>query len=114
MTNKEYRKNYQGFNSFDFWDSLNQYETAALRRDVKTRAGVPLEGTNWKASVRRDNDGLTLTSYYTDVLRILDNGQLVRLWDGYSATTARHINKLMDRLSLPRLSKREWYELPTA
>lgn len=45
-----------------------------------------------KAVVRVDDDGAeTLTSYRTDVVRRSASGELVRLWDGWSATTGRHI-----------------------
>lgn len=111
MTNKEYRENWQGYRTFDFWDSLTPYEISELRKDVKRR-GTVLDGTNWKASYRFDENGVTLTSYYTDVLRIDRNGNAVRLWDGWSATTARHINKFLALFNLAPISKREYVDLP--
>lgn len=50
-----------------------------------------------KALVRYDatTDTLTLQSYQTDVCKIIDWNsnfpRFVRLWDGYSATTSRHV-----------------------
>lgn len=34
----------------------------------------------------------TLYSYGTKIISRLNNGSLVKYWDGYSATTQRHIN----------------------
>ena len=45
--------------------------------------------------IDRDNDIYTLRSYDTDVCRVryLNSGFVFeKLWDGYSATTMRHIN----------------------
>lgn len=45
-----------------------------------------------KAYVQMDDDGTeTLYSYNTPVIRRAKNGNLTRLWNGYSATTQRHI-----------------------
>lgn len=33
----------------------------------------------------------TLYSYSTPIIKRLDNGVLVRVWDGWTATTGRHI-----------------------
>lgn len=45
-----------------------------------------------KAIVVVDDDGNeTLKSYQTDVIRRDAGGSLHRLWDGWSATTGRHI-----------------------
>lgn len=48
-----------------------------------------------KARVITDWDARTeiLVSYTTEVMkRDIDTGELTRLWDGWSATTGRHIN----------------------
>lgn len=44
-----------------------------------------------KAIVKIENATETLQSYDTDVIKRLWNGNLVRLWGGWSATTGRHI-----------------------
>lgn len=45
-----------------------------------------------KARVIVDDDGTeTLISYNTPVMKRTPDGQLVRLWWGWSATTGRHI-----------------------
>lgn len=38
-----------------------------------------------------DNGNETLKSYQTDIIRRDADGSLHRLWDGWSATTGRHI-----------------------
>lgn len=50
-----------------------------------------------KCYVTIDEQGnKTLTSYNTEVARITKEGKIERLWDGYSATTMRHINAFVD------------------
>ena len=45
-----------------------------------------------KAIVKEYENGVKiLQSYKTDVLRIDPDGKLTRLWNGWSATTGRHI-----------------------
>lgn len=45
-----------------------------------------------KAVVEVAQDGTeTLYSYNTPIIKRLISGELVRLWDGWSATTGRHI-----------------------
>lgn len=45
-----------------------------------------------KAVVKVKGNGTeVLQSYETDVIKRLPNGNLVRLWDGWSATTGKHV-----------------------
>ena len=45
-----------------------------------------------KAIVKIDNEGSeTLYSYGTPILTKRTNGEMVKHWDGWSATTGRHI-----------------------
>ena len=50
-----------------------------------------VEGSYRKASVLTENNSETLYSYDTPIVRRDADGNLVRLWDGWSATTGRHI-----------------------
>lgn len=52
-----------------------------------------------------------LMSYITVVCSYV-NGEFIKLWNGYSATTIRHINSFRSFLKLPQLNKKEWLELP--
>lgn len=66
-----------------------------------------------KATLCRSNDGsVTLFSYQTDVAMIDGNGTFHRLWNGYSRTTAKHVNDFRIMHGLPTLSKKEWDALP--
>lgn len=60
-----------------------------------------------KAKVVIDDNGQkTLFSYDTEIMRKNPDGTLVKLWDGWSATTGRHIKAFCG------LNKKEYDELP--
>ena len=60
-----------------------------------------------KAKVKTYTDGTrVLQSYNTDVAKIDANENVIRLWDGWSATTGRHI------ASFCGLNKKEFLNLP--
>lgn len=58
-----------------------------------------------KVKIYSDNTKV-LQSYNTDVAKIDANGNAIRLWDGWSATTGRHI------ASFCGLNKKEFLNLP--
>ena len=59
-----------------------------------------------KAHVEVADDGTqTLWSYTTKVAKRLPSGEIIRLWDGWSATTGRHINAFCG------MNKKEWMAL---
>lgn len=61
-----------------------------------------------KAQVIERGDGyIYLRSYYTDVGRVI-NGMFERLWDGYSATTMRHVNSFLDEFGIDGGGKAWW------
>lgn len=55
--------------------------------------------------VVEDNGTETLFSYGTPILKRLVSGELVKLWDGWTATTGRHIKAFCG------LSKAEYMSL---
>lgn len=61
-----------------------------------------------KAKVVMDSGKVYLQSYDTFVCYMDENGQFLRLWNGWSATTARHINAFRNAYDLPVISKKEW------
>ncbi len=65
-----------------------------------------------KAKVYEKNGAKILRSYETDVIMIDKNGNIKKLWDGYSATTMRHINAFMAYVGLPYSGKKWWNSLP--
>lgn len=77
---------------------------------------IPMHCTNKsfyrKAIVKVTNKGYILQSYNTDVVAIDYNGKIYRLWSGWSATTARHVNDFLQQHNHNKLSKKEWLQLP--
>lgn len=69
---------------------------------------------NGRAYTTTDDNGNTyLTSYKTTVCKIVDN-EFIRLWGGWSSTTARHVNEFRQQHGLPKISKSEWQEMEVA
>ena len=65
-----------------------------------------------KAIVTEYNDNyIVLTSYDTEVCRI-ENGRFIRMWEGYSATTMRHVNAFIDLFGIDGGGKKWWDQLP--
>ena len=85
-----------------------------LRKDVRDRINsdechIVVEGTNRKATYWCNEDAeLVLRSYYTDVMSVDSEGNITKLWNGYSVTTMNHINKFLEELGMKTLSKHEW------
>ena len=76
---------------------------------MKTYELTPHDGRKsfyGKARVKVDNGAETLFSYNTPVIRRNADGTLSRLWDGWSATTGRHVAAFCG------LNKKEWDALP--
>lgn len=76
---------------------------------------IPVDGRKSfynKAIVTDYNGTKTLTSYATDVAKIDIQGNFIKLWGGYSATTMRHINAFRIENGLQAISKKEWLEIP--
>ena len=61
-----------------------------------------------KAVVRIDRKGETLYSYNTPVMVRRPNGELERLWSGWSATTGRHVKAFCG------INKKEWDKMEVA
>ena len=112
---KEYKERLNDAEVYGGRDYLYPEEVSELRHDVKERAqGVGvyiLPNSNNRAtySVAIDTHGFccVLTSYYTDVVKI-ENGQLIKLWNGYSKTTAHHVDEFCKLFDMPSPSKYQW------
>lgn len=50
--------------------------------------------------------------YGTPVLHVDNLGKYRRLWDGWSITTQRHINKALATLGRNGIDKATWYDMP--
>ncbi len=56
----------------------------------------------------KDNGETVLQSYNTEVCKVDSAGKFVRLWDGYSVTTMRHINSFLSFMDIPGGGKCWW------
>jgi len=76
---------------------------------MKTYELTPTDGRKsfyGKATVQLDDNGTeTLYSYNTAIIKRLASGELVKLWNGWTATTGRHIKAFCG------LSKKEFEKL---
>lgn len=59
------------------------------------------------------DDRLEIYSYDTKVLTVTENGEFQRNWKGWSITTQRHINKVLQEFGYPAINKETWLKLPT-
>lgn len=64
-----------------------------------------------KAHVVEEHGKKELVSYYTTVCSIDAYNVFHRLWDGYSATTMRHINSFRIMNGMIAIGKSEWDEM---
>lgn len=66
-----------------------------------------------KAIVLRTNDELQLQSYNTIVCGTKRDGTLIKYWDGYSATTMKHIKEFAKQFCRGlEINKKERDKLP--
>ena len=129
MTNKEYkraRENAESANELDtfvtyegYFGYPNRYmkpeDIKELRKEYKElkkdKNAFALDGFSGRALVIPMESGdVVLQSYYTAVA-VIRNGRFIKLWDGYSNTTLKHINEFRRHYNMSALSKREWIEL---
>lgn len=59
----------------------------------------------------KDNGDKVLYSYNTPILRLTAKGELEKIWNGYSATTMRHINAFLDTFGVKGGGKKWWEAL---
>lgn len=61
-----------------------------------------------KAQIYISSDGTkVLKSYNTFVATLKNNGELIRHWNGYSQTTAKHLTAFLGR----KIKKSDWLKL---
>lgn len=110
MTNKEYREKRDNIYEFTFWDHLTSDEIKQIRKNRKLENAVPLPGANDRAYIRKDGENVyTLVSYFTDVCQVAGT-DFIKLWDGYSVTTMKHINAFCNLIGRAGFNKRSWIE----
>lgn len=60
-----------------------------------------------------DTDAEEVRIYsYSTLVGVVKNGKFIKKWGGYSSTTIKHINQVLADLSLPKITKKDWEELP--
>lgn len=75
--------------------------------ELKPTAGQKQRNFYGKATVIIDDDGSeTLLSYNTPIIKKDSNGNFSRLYDGYTATTGRHIRAFCG------MNKADFMQLP--
>lgn len=90
--------------------------TAAARTSYKVSELLPVgaqKNFNHRAHILQDAAGtLQLLSYETIVASFdPQTKEFKKLWDGYSATTQKHINAFCDYCGIEGFNKKEWEEL---
>lgn len=58
------------------------------------------------------NGNLVKIYSYSTLVAVVENGKLYRIWNGYSATTMKHINQVLEEMYLPRITKKDWEKMP--
>lgn len=58
--------------------------------------------------IEKDNGEKVLQSYNTEVCKIRSNGEFVRMWEGYSVTTMRHVNSFLSFFGISGGGKEWW------
>ena len=58
--------------------------------------------------IETENGEKVLQSYNTEVCKISCNGEFVRMWEGYSTTTMRHVNSFLSFFGISGGSKAWW------
>lgn len=95
---------------------LSKYELKEMRKDYKywlNNGYKRVPGCNERALyiVNSDNT-VELLSYYTTVLLIdINDHKYYKLWSGYSVTTLKHVNALLNMYGFNTVSKKEWENL---
>lgn len=130
MTNKEYKnaretaENADALYAYEKWNGFSIYPTRYMNADElkelraeykadKENGAFTIDGLGDRAVILPTKTGLVLKSYQTKVVALC-NGEFVKLWDGFSVTTLKHVNALRANGGLSPLTKRAWIEMPTA
>ena len=66
----------------------------------------------YKKAALIENKGRVFLQSYDTIVACVDKGKLLKLWDGYSATTARHIDAFCYSFGVKPVSKKDWENMP--
>ena len=103
-------------NYFDsITDDISGYLTETPRKnDVLNNAKIAgnvsiLGGSNNRAVVIKDGNTVYLQSYDTIILSVnIATGKIKKLWDGYTATTLKHVNAFLKGFNGQQFNKKSW------
>lgn len=91
---------------------MKQLETFIKKENVNRVFDLPCLDSRksfyGKATILETNSGAYLKSYDTIVCFYSNNGEFVKLWDGYSATTMRHVNSFIQLFNIAGGGKAWW------
>lgn len=107
-------------NAFNFRIGPRSYDTYLdkhdlksirdLHRDLKDKSRM-LKRIDARSAIVGTKEHPALLSYMTIVCSLKD-GRLVRLWDDWSATTAKHVRTFCKEYNIPAPNKAEWLAMP--
>lgn len=91
-------------------------DTEHLKGDLKMRT-ENLKATRQKsyygkAKVVYGDDGVIMLKSYDTLVAKIENGKLVRMWGGWSATTMNHIKDFCAQFEIPCGNKKWWCDMP--
>ena len=102
----------------NYFRSIQNYDgwlfEAPKKADVLNNAKIEgksyiLNDSNNRAIVIESDNAIYLQSYDTLILKFDKvTKTLVKLWNGYSKTTQKHINTFLQALNVPQMNKKEW------
>ena len=90
--------------------SMYDYLTRDDMGDLRDFQKLIIKTGAVRLDTRAVDDHGVLVSYWTRVARIED-GKLVRMWNDWSATTAKHVKLFCQRYGLPYPNKAEWCKM---
>ena len=88
---------------------MEGYKERELTTDCLNRKQKSFYG---KARIIETENGTVYLQSYATIVCKIENGQFLRCWAGYSATTAKHIDAFRRENGLAGISKKEWDKLP--
>lgn len=65
-----------------------------------------------KAVVTVYSSGVAVLKSYNTEVAYIEDGKLHRLWNGWSATTAKHVHEFCLQNGVVGVGKKEWLNLP--
>lgn len=109
---------YEHYNRYSFYPSYCMTPEnikdlrSEFKNDIKYRNAFKLSNCNDRAIVICiDNNDGTFTyqlKSYTTIVAEIEHGRFKKIWEGYSNTTLKHINRFREWYGMNTISKYEW------